>query len=69
MPEEYVRIGRVMKSPLSLIPEKSTISWYRSLIWARDMPIASPPRYTLRSPVRSFIRAALTPSREGWPSV
>ena len=27
MPEEYVRIGSVMKSPFSLMPEKSTISW------------------------------------------
>ena len=27
MPEEYVRIGRVMKSPFSLMPEKSTMSW------------------------------------------
>ncbi|CAM5581165.1 hypothetical protein SBADM41S_04050 [Streptomyces badius] len=26
MPEEYVRIGRAMKSPFSLMPEKSTIS-------------------------------------------
>ncbi len=26
MPEEYVRIGSVMKSPFSLMPEKSTIS-------------------------------------------
>ncbi len=26
MPEEYVRIGRVMKSPFSLIPENSTMS-------------------------------------------
>lgn len=27
MPDEYVRMGREMKSFLSLMPEKSTMSW------------------------------------------
>ncbi|RPK56660.1 hypothetical protein EES42_40135 [Streptomyces sp. ADI95-17] len=33
------------------------------------MPIARPPSTTLRSPVRSLISAAFTPSSEGWPWV
>ncbi len=33
------------------------------------MPIASPPSTTLRSPVRSLISAAFTPSSDGWPWV
>jgi hypothetical protein len=33
------------------------------------MPIASPPRKTLRLPVRSLINAALTPSSEGCSAV
>ncbi len=65
MPDEYVRIGSVMKSPFSLIPEKSTMSLYRARISSRLMPIARPPSTTFRSPVRSLIRAALTPSSDG----
>jgi hypothetical protein len=53
----------------SLRPAKSTISWYFSLVSDGLMPIARQPRMMLRSPVRSRIRAALTPSSEGWPSV
>ena len=66
IPDEYVDIGRSMKSP---IPENSTISSYRRSISAGDIPIARQPRTTLRSPVRSFIIAALTPSSDGRPPV
>ena len=66
IPDEYVDIGRSMKSPM---PENSTISSYRCWTSAGDMPIARQPSTTFRSPVRSFIIAALTPSSAGCPPV
>nr|BFE77058.1 hypothetical protein GCM10020092_103590 [Actinoplanes digitatis] len=63
-----MRIGSELKSPRSLIPENSMMSFTWDFTSAGDMPIARQPSTTLRSPGRSFIRAALTPSSDGWLS-
>ena len=62
MPEEYVRIGRSMKSSS---PVNSTMSSNFSSICGRVRPRASEPRTMLRAPERSGIRAAPTPRRFG----
>jgi hypothetical protein len=57
-----VRIGSSMKSRM---PAKSTISSNRASISSIVSPSASPPRMTLRSPERSRMSAAPTPSMLG----
>ena len=66
MPEEYAVIGRLMNSPRSA---NSTIQSRRASACSRVMPIAMQPSRMLRSPDRSRISAAFTPSREGRPEV
>src|SRR4051794_4444036 len=57
MPDEYVRIGRSMKSPSSA---NSAISSYLARRSSRRRPAASPPRTTLSRPVSSALKP--TPS-------
>src|SRR5699024_667219 len=65
IPDEEDFIGRLTKSPISA---KSTISWNFPLTSSFDRPSASAPIMTLRSPVRSFISTAVTPSSAGLPA-
>ena len=62
IPDEYVRSGRLIASPMSV---NSTISSIFSLTSAFDMPRARQPRRMLRYPEAAAINVAPTPSSLG----